>query len=99
MIKYDDSLNGTNVPQDMIALADSSESRYKVIHEIVDLGEDKDGPWFRVVWDGLPDERDWTWHSAKTLYSDIPEMVLAYLSTCKKKNLVTKAKRQLGIST
>lgn len=60
LIKYNDSLNGAEVPQEVINLADNSESRYEVVSEIVDIGQDKDEIWFRVIWDGLPDERDWT---------------------------------------
>lgn len=58
MIKYDDALQGTEDPQAMIELADKTESRYEEIYKIVDLGEDTDGTWFRVIWDDLPDERD-----------------------------------------
>eukprot|EP00171_Calliarthron_tuberculosum_P001965 IDg1965t1 len=98
LLKYKDSLNGAEVTQDIIDLAGTSESRYEVVSKIVDLGEDKDGIWFRVIWDGLPDECDWTWHLAATLFADVPDMVLDYLSQSKETNLVAKTKRQLGIS-
>lgn len=49
LLKYKDSLKGT---QDIIDLADTSELCYEVVSNIVDLGEDKNGIWFRVIWDG-----------------------------------------------
>lgn len=99
LLKYDDALQGKEVPQAMLDLADKTESRYEVIDRIVDIGEDKDGIWFRVIWDGLPDQRDWTWQLASVLYTDIPDQVIEFLKTAKKKKLVSKFKRQLGIST
>jgi len=98
LIKYKDSLQGTTVPQDMLELADKTESRYEVIDKIIDIGEDKDEIWLQVVWDGLPDKRDWTWQLDPFLYTDIPDLVLDFLHQSKKKKLVNKLKRQLKIS-
>ena len=58
LLKYRDSLLGKPVPQDMLDLTERAESRYEVIEKIVDLGQDCDGLFFRVQWEGLPDERD-----------------------------------------
>lgn len=98
LIRYRDSLLGEPVPQDMLDLADHTETRFEVVEKIIDIGETPDGLFFQVQWEGLPDKQDWTWQSVKELYEDIPDMVSTFLQTTKKKTvLVKKIKRQLGI--
>lgn len=99
ILKYDDSLQGSTVPQEMIDIALRTEARYEVVEKILDIGEAPDGIFFQVQWDGLPDKEDWTWQPAADLYADIPDGVRHFLSTCRKKTLVSKLKLQLSIST
>ncbi len=67
LLKYRDSLLGKQIPQDMLDLAEGTESRYEVIEKIVDLGQDHDGLFLQIQWEGLPDKRDYTWQPAKEL--------------------------------
>ena len=99
LLKYDDSLQGSTIPEDMLDLSERTESRFEVVEKIVNPGEAQDGLFFQVKWEGLPEKRDWTWQPIKDLYTDIPDIVSTYLVSCKKKQLVEKVKRQLGIST
>ena len=100
LLKYRDSLLGKPVPQDMLDLAERTESRYEVIEKIVDLGQHRDGLFFRVQWEGLPDKRDYTWQPVEELYADVPDVVNAFLSSFKnKKKVVATVKRHLGISS
>ena len=99
LLRYRDSLLGKPIPQDMLELAERTESRYEVIEKIVDLGQDRDVLFFRVQWEGLPDEQDYTWQPVEELYDDVPDVVNAFLSSFKKKKKVVAAvKRNLGIS-
>ena len=98
LLLYRDSLLGTTVPDEVLDLADRTESRYEIADRITDIGDDHDGIFLRIQWDGLPDERDWTWHPLHELHSDIPEMVQDFLSSFPgKSDLVSEAKRQLSI--
>ncbi len=99
-LKYRDSLLGKQIPQDMLDLAERTESRYEVIEKIVDLGQDHDGLFFQVQWEGLPDKRDYTWQPPKELHADVPDLVTSFLVSFKKtKKLVAIVKRHLGISS
>lgn len=60
LLKYDDSLQGKEIPQDMIDLADRTEARYQVVKKIINLGQAPDGLFFQVEWEGLHDKCDWT---------------------------------------
>jgi len=96
---YRDSLLGKPVPQEMLDLADHTASRYEIVERILDVGEAPDGMFFRVQWDGLPDESDFTWNPIQSMFADVPDMVHEFLSTYSAKpRLVSKIKRQLGIS-
>lgn len=98
LLKNRDSLLGTTVPDDMLELAERSESRYEIIEKIIDVGTADDGFFFQVKWDGLPDERDYTWQPITELFTDVPDMVIDLLSSFKKKKkTVVLVKRQLGI--
>ena len=100
LLKYRDSLLGKTVPQDMLDLAKRTESCYEVIEKIADLGQDRYGLFFRVQWEGLPDERDYTWQPVEELYADVPDIVNAFLSSFKKnKKVFATVKRHLGTSS
>ena len=62
LLLYPDSLLGTTVPDEVLDLADRTESRYETTDRITDIGEKHDGIFLRIQWDGLPYEHDWTWH-------------------------------------
>ena len=94
---YSSAIDGKEVAKEVLDLAKQSESRYEVVDAIVDIGDASDGLFFRVRWDGLPDEQDFTWHPIQDLYDDIPDMVLDYLMTSPKTQLATQAKQQLGV--
>lgn len=98
LLKYKDSLLGTTVHPEILELADRTESRYEVAERIREVGEDGKKLFLRVEWEGLPDERDWTWQPLSELYADIPEMVCVFLSTFpSKKALIAKCQRQLSL--
>lgn len=48
LIKYVESLNGTEVLHALLDLADKNGSRYKVVEKIIDLGEAEGGLFFRL---------------------------------------------------
>ena len=39
---------GKQIPQDMLDLAERTETRYEVVEKIIDLGQDHDGLFFQV---------------------------------------------------
>lgn len=102
LIRYRPKLEGTNVPQDILDLADHTTAKFETIGSFVDLAEDADQTIMtRVCWDGIPDARDWTWHKAEHMYEDVPDMFLEYLDSIKdgpKKLLVKKLQCLLNIS-
>ena len=55
----------------------------------------------RVRWDGLSDERDWTWHKVVHMYEDVLDLFFEYLDTMKygpEKPLVKKVQCLFNIS-
>lgn len=72
--------------------ATHTEAAYEIIDEIIGIGEAEGELWIQVKWLGLPDETDFTWQKLSELYQDVPEMVQAYLKTCKKRRVVSKAR-------
>ena len=69
-----------------------------MVDHTVDLSQADDGLFFRVQWDGLPDEADYTWRPIPEIYTDVPKMVTDFLRDCKKsQKLVATARRQLDI--
>lgn len=61
------------------------------MENIVDIARDADGLWLRLKYDGLPEERNFTWDPLNTTHEDILEMVENYLKSCRKKKLAFAA--------
>lgn len=99
LLKYRDSFLGKPVPEDMLDLAERTESRYDIIEKIVEVAEADDGIFFQVQWKGLPDKRDLNWQPIHELYTDVPDMVTNFIYTYKNKKLVETVRRHLGISS
>lgn len=98
LFKYAAQLDGETVPNSILELADRTEAKYEVLDAIVDISENDEGFWFRLRWEGLPDERDYTWALAKDVYDDVPDMVLEFLRRTSKKKLSTKVSAHIGVS-
>ncbi len=98
IILYSGSLDNSEIPAAKLDFPDRSDSRYEVLESIVNIGEAPNGLHFQLRWDGLPDQRDLTWGPISTIYQDVPDMVLDFLRTTRKKRLAAKAASQLGIS-
>lgn len=98
LTKYCAGLDGEEVPTEVLDLADRTESRYEVLRRIADIGEEDGVIWLRLEWDGLPDERDWTWARLTDVHEDVPEMVQEFLKVSKNKDLSHRGATQLGIS-
>lgn len=96
--KYCGQLDGQIVPSEVLDLADRSAAKYEVVEKIVDIAENDEGIWLRLQWEGLPDERDYTWAILSDLYEDIPDMVTDFLKASAKKKESSVAALQLGIS-
>lgn len=82
LCKYNAPFEGTTIPDQVLALADSTDVRYESLQRIVDHGEDDGDLWVRLEWDGFPDERNWTWYRLQDVYEHVPDNVTAYLKHC-----------------
>lgn len=98
MKKYCGKLDGGEVPDEVLDLADRTAAKYEVVESIVDIQMNDDGIWLRLQWEGLPDERDYTWASLTDMHEDIPDMVMTFLKETDKKELAAVAARHLEIS-
>ena len=79
----------------MLEFVNRINANYEVVQEIMNV-EEFDGTFhFQVKWEGLPDQKDWTWKDAQTLHTDIPDMVENYLRNTKAK---PKFRRQVCAS-
>lgn len=96
--KYNALFDGEEVPEEVLDLASRTAAKYEVVEQIVDIDENNDGFWLRLQWEGLPDERDYTWSNLNDMYEDIPEMVAEYLRTTTKKKMASAASKHLGIT-
>lgn len=63
----------------------------------MDIGQEKKRIFFQVKWDGLPDERDFTWNPISQLFEDLPDKVKTFLNSTPKEKLSAKAAKQLII--
>lgn len=61
--KYNANCDGAEVPEEVLALADRTQSHSEVIEKKLDIGRAPDGIFLQVMWQGLPDEREFTWHN------------------------------------
>lgn len=102
LIRYSAPDENAQVPTEVLELADHTTAKFETIESFVDIEKDADKTiMVRVRWDGLPDERDWTWHKITELYSDVPDMIISYLASLRagpKKALAKSAQRLLKIS-
>lgn len=98
MKKYCGALDGSEVPEEVLDLADRTAAKYEVVQQILDIEKNEEGIWIKLQWEGLPEERDHTWSALTDMYEDIPEMVRTFLQGCKKKKLAAEAARHLDIS-
>lgn len=57
LIDYSATMDVSDVPDDILQLADRTEAKYEVLEAILDISENHEGLWFRLRWDVLPDER------------------------------------------
>lgn len=97
LAKYDSNLDGSDVPTDVLQLADRSEVRYEVLSTIRDIGEEEGALWLRLEWDGLPDQKDWTWAPLADVYEDVPDMVEEFLKSSDNRTLAQRAADQLAL--
>lgn len=98
MIRYNDSFLDKDVQAEMLDLASLIETRYEVVHCIHAVGKATDGLFYHVELDVLLDKSDWTLQPIEEVYTDIPEMVQAYLSKCTQSKVALEIKHELGIS-
>lgn len=98
MQKYAYRLDGAPVSEDVLALADKTEVRFEVLLTIHEIGEEDGSIWLRLEWDGLSDERDWTWSPLSTVYGDVREMVVDFLQRSKAMEIVQRAPDQLNVN-
>lgn len=52
--KYQDSLDGMDVPTEALYLPYRTTAKYDILERIVDISEDNDGLWLRLQWERLP---------------------------------------------
>lgn len=85
LIRYCAALKNNVVPSDVLALADQTSSTFETIDRFTDIAEDHDKSiMVRVCWDGLPDERDSTWHKLTDMYEDVPDLLTSFLNEASK---------------
>ena len=95
-------MEGSDVLQEHLELADHTTAKFETVDSFVEIFEDANNIiMVRVRWDGLPGERDWTWHKSVHMNEDVADFFLEYLDTIKdgpKKPLVKKVQCLLNIS-
>lgn len=90
-------MDGEEVPEDILQLADWTESRYEIMVSIVDIADNHEGIWFRIFWEGLTDERDYTWYTIASIYEDNRDIAVGYLRHTVEMQLPVQAAADLGI--
>lgn len=96
--RYDGGLDGVNVPEEVLELADCSEAKHEILGRILDIGLENSKIWLQLQWEGLPDVRDYTWSALQDIFEDVQDMVMDSLKTTPRRQLAEQAARQLGIS-
>lgn len=95
MKKYCGKMDGSEVPEQVLDLADRTAAKYEVVEKIVDIDDNEDGIWFQLQREGLPEQRDYTWSALSDIYQHIPGMVKEFLQGSTKKVLDETAARHL----
>ena len=58
----------------------------------MDMKEDQSKINVQIKWEGLPDEKDWTWHSLNAINNDVPNTVDKHLLLTRKNKIAKKAR-------
>lgn len=78
LIPYSFSSQDLEVPEDMLRLADHSDSKYEVTESIIDIVEDPEGILCQIRRLGLPDTGDYIWaeheHRGKAMELTVEEV-------------------------
>lgn len=98
-----DSVPALNVRMsEILEVVNHATAKLESINCSTDTAEDLDQSLMvRVFSDGLRDERDWTWHRIEYMHSNVPHILLSYLTRIKsghKHSLVKSAQRMLNAS-
>lgn len=100
--RYSTSLEDTKVPTEVLELANHTTANFETVHSFVDISKDSNQSIkVPVCWDGLSDERYWTWHKITDMFKDVPDMFTTNLEKIKngpKKKLVTLVQRLPNLS-
>lgn len=88
-------LDGDKFPEEFLDLANRSSTRYEVVDRLVDLEKTENGYSVRLQWEGLPEERDITDMPLEKMFENIPEMVSAFLSQCRKHETCSRCRQTI----
>ena len=98
LLLYRGDMDGKEVSTELIQAAEHSELSYQMVQCLQGI-RDVDGELqICVEWEGLPDERDWTWEPLSQMAEDVPGMMEDFLSTSGSRSLKRKALAQSGFS-
>lgn len=97
MIKYTEALDWAKVPEDVLQLVSRTESRYEVPVKLVSIAKRDEKLWLCLQWDGIFDERDWTWSSLEGSFEDVLKTVTKLLKKNRGTDLAHQAVAKLGI--
>lgn len=98
MIPYTNGETITKLSTKIMHGAEYSEGNYEEIEDLLDINEGSNGFMVQTMWLGLPEECDYTWQPLEVLYEDVPELVVRFLDTCNKTEMVRQAKTKLEIN-
>lgn len=92
------SLDRNDLSADILGLVKRTEANYEILDSNIDDSESHEGIWFRLRWDGLPYDRDFTWALDADIYDDFPEMTMKFPKKTRTTRLASKAATQPVIS-
>lgn len=79
MIHYMSKREGTEVNEKLLSYAQFAEENYQVVKAIRNIGQNQDGTFLQIEWEGLPDTEDFTWEPVRQVKEDVPGLLEDFL--------------------
>ena len=91
LLLYRPDMDGVEASNELLAAAVHTEASYQSVESIKDIRCQNNTIQVQIIWEGLPDEPDWTWEPLDKVVEDIPEILRDYLQTDQKRELKQRA--------
>jgi len=87
LLLYRADMDGEEISPDLLKAIEHTDANYHTADYINAVRMDGDSIQIQVVWEGLPDESDYTWEPLSQVFEDIPLVLKTFLDTDGNRNI------------